>query len=182
MSKNVLTMPPSITDRLNRPSQIVHLKERETYAFIQEVRKCALTEIQKASIDRLFTLIEDQQIFSFFEFIEAAKKNLSSENSAQFNFDYPDLETKDNFNRSEFEFWALDFQSQITAALDRSLKNANLSPDQIDYVFLTGGTAYVPFIRTEFEKRFGAAKLDSKSHFHSIIRGLNESARMWNEF
>lgn len=182
MSKNVLTMPPSITDRLNRPSQIVHLKERETYNFIGEVRKCALTEVQKSSIDRLFTLIEDQQIFSFFESIEAAKKNLSLQNSTPFKFNYPDLETEDHFNRSEFEFWASDFRSQIIAALDRSMQNAALSPDQIDFVFLTGGTAYVPFIRGEFEKRFGKAKLDSKSHFHSIIHGLNESARMWNEF
>lgn len=182
MSKNILTMPPSITDRLNKPSQIVHLKEKETYHFIGEVRKCALTENQKTCIDRLFTLIEDQQIFAFFESIEKAKKNLSIATSASFSFDYPDLETNEAFNRGEFEFWATDFKNQITAALDRALASAQMRPEQIDFVFLTGGTAYVPFIRSEFEKRFGAQKLDSKSFFHSIIHGLNESARMWDEF
>ena len=42
LSENLLTMPASVMDRLNKPSQIVHLKEKETYEFIKEIKKCAL--------------------------------------------------------------------------------------------------------------------------------------------
>ena len=75
MSNNLLKMPMAVMDRLNKPSQIVHLKEKETYQFIKEIQKCALKEEDQKAIDRLFILIEDQQIFSFFEEIEKTKKN-----------------------------------------------------------------------------------------------------------
>jgi hypothetical chaperone protein len=49
-------------------------------------------------------------------------------------------------------------------------------------VFLTGGTAHVPFIQDEFRKMFGEEKLQTKNFFHSILSGLIESARNWDEF
>ena len=181
MSSNLLTMPSSLMDRLNKPSQIVHLKERDTYEFIKEVRKCALKEEDKATIDRLFVLIEDQQIFPFFEEIEKTKKTLSTKPTSNFNFNYPDLETTEVFSSQEFLTWAANFKEQTFAALDRCFTQANLPYSQIDSVFLTGGTAYVPFIQDEFKKRFGAEKLQSKNFFHSILSGLIESAANWNE-
>lgn len=65
MSSNVLSMPPGVTQRLNHPAHIVHLKEKDTYEFIREVKKCSLTLQDKEAIERLFVLIEDQQIFPF---------------------------------------------------------------------------------------------------------------------
>ena len=64
LSSNWLTMPPSVSDRLNFPSQIVHLKEPSTYQFIQEVKKCAPQGEDHKALERLTTLIDDQQIFS----------------------------------------------------------------------------------------------------------------------
>jgi hypothetical chaperone protein len=178
----VLTMPAAITDRLNKPAQIVHLKEKDTYNFIKEVQKCALSEAQKKIIDRLFILIEDQQIFSFFEGIEQVKKELSSKSEIDFKFSYPDLETEARFFKTEFEQWSTGTKEQIFAALDRALAQAGLSSDQIDHVFLTGGTAHVPFIQSEFKRRFPKNKLQSQNFFHSIMYGLIESAKQWEQF
>lgn len=177
MSENILSMPPHLMDRLNKPSQIVHLKEKETYHFIKEVQKCSLSDAQKEKLDRLFLLIEDQQIYSFFEEIEKTKKILSKNTHAIFEFDYPDLETKEHFMRDDFEKWCENSQSQIFEALDRCLREAQLSSHQIDHVFLTGGTAHVPFIQNEFLKRFDADRLSSRNFFHSIMYGLIESAK-----
>lgn len=182
LSENLLKMPASVMDRLNKPSQIVHLKEKETYEFIKEVKKCTLKESDKDNINRLFILIEDQQIFSFFEEIENTKKNLSAKPTAKFDFNYPDLETSDIFSAVEFQNWAQNFKSGIFSALDRAFVQAGVHASQIDHVFLTGGTAHVPFIQDEFRKIFGAEKLQSKNFFHSILSGLIESARNWNEF
>jgi hypothetical chaperone protein len=181
MSSNLLTMPSSLMDRLNKPSQIVHLKERDTYEFIKEVRKCALKDEDKANIDRLFILLEDQQIFPFFEEIEKTKKTLSSKPTSNFNFSYPDLETTEIFSSHEFRDWANNFKEQTFTALDRCFTQAGLPYSQIDSVFLTGGTAYVPFIQDEFRKRFGGDKLQSKNFFHSILSGLIESAQNFEE-
>ena len=182
MSDNLLKMPASVIDRLNKPSHIVHLKEKETYEFIREVQKCALKIEDKKIIDRLFVLIEDQQIFPFFEQIESTKKTLSSKATAKFNFEYPDLETNEVFSSQEFETWATDTKRNIFSALTRCLEQAQIRPEKIDHIFLTGGTAHVPFVQNEFKKLFGPEKLQSKNFFHSILSGLIESAANWDQF
>ena len=182
LSENVLKMPTAVIDRLNKPSQIVHLKEKETYEFIKEVKRCALTQEDKTKIDRLFILIEDQQIFSFFEEIEKTKKTLSTKPTAKFDFQYPDLETVDIFSTTELQNWAYSFKKNIFESLDQCFLQAQVHHSQIDHIFLTGGTAHVPFIQEEFISRFGSEKLQSKNFFHSILSGLIESAKNWNEF
>lgn len=181
MSDNLMTMPVSIIDRLNKPSQIVHLKERDTYEFIREVRKCALRAEDKHAIDRLFILLEDQQIFAFFEEIEKTKKTLSANPTGSFKFDYPDLETSEVFSSVEFEDWSSKVKGEILSALDRCLAQAGLQDSQIEHVFLTGGTAHVLFIQNEFTRRFGKDKMQTKNFFHSILSGLIESAKSWDQ-
>lgn len=180
MSSNWLTMPPTVTERLNQPAHIVHLKEKATYEFINEVRKGAPQAEDRRAIDRLFALIEDQQIFAFFENIEATKRRLSEREIATFEFDYPDIEVRADFLREEFETWAEPTTTKIFASMDECLRQGGVSPDRVDLVSLTGGSSQVPKIRREFEKRFGADKLQSRSHFHSVLGGLIESARAFN--
>jgi hypothetical chaperone protein len=176
LGRNRLRMPPAIMDRLNRPAHIAHLKEPATYEFIREVRKGALSADHKSAIDRLMTLIEDQQIFSFFERIESTKRALSDAGEAKFVFDYPGLEVRENFTRAEFTDWAGDALGRIFSALDECLKQAGVSSAQVDLVCMTGGSAKVPLIREALEKRFGAAKMQTQSVFHSVLSGLVESA------
>ncbi|HEY1079755.1 MAG TPA: Hsp70 family protein, partial [Bdellovibrio sp.] len=179
MGSNVMTMPLLVSQRLNHPAHIVHLKEKDTYEFIREVRKCALSGKDKDGIDRLFTLIEDQQIFPFFEKIEGTKRTLSDQDQAMFNFDYPDLEITETFALSQFINWASSTKEKIFAALDECLNSAGLKPEQVDLVCLTGGTAKVPFIQEEFARRFGKERLQTQAHFHSVLSGLTESAGFW---
>jgi hypothetical chaperone protein len=179
LSSNMLTMPPSISQRLNQPAHIVHLREKETYEFLREIRKCSLSPKDKEALDRLFVLIEDQQIFQFFEHIELTKRKLSESDQSTFEFDYPGIEIKDSFTTNQFQSWADTAKHQIFEALDRCLVNGNIKPQQIDLVCLTGGTAKVPFIRAELERRFGAHRLQTQSHFHTVLSGLVESAGFW---
>lgn len=181
MSSGLLTMPPGVMECLNKPSQIVHLKDKKTYEFIKEVQKCALKDADKKSIDRLFILIEDQQIFSFFEAIEKTKKALSQNDTSAFEFNYPDLETSEVFSSAEFAEWSKKIKNEIIDALNRCIEQAGLKDDEIDRVFLTGGTAHVPFIQNEFIRRFGAQKMETKNFFHSILSGLIESAQSWDK-
>jgi len=176
LGRNWLTMPLSIIERLNQPSQIVHLKEKVTYEFIREVRKGALGDKEKAAIDRLFVLIEDQQIFSFFEMIEKSKRDLSSQAESEFKFDYPDLEIETSFTRTEFETWAETTKTKIFDALGTCLGQAQVLPQDVDLVYLTGGSGQVPLIRQELERRFSPEKLQTQSQFHSVLSGLIESA------
>ncbi|MBV2169226.1 MAG: Hsp70 family protein [Bdellovibrio sp.] len=181
MGSNVLTMPVGVTQRLNHPAHIVHLKEKETYEFIREVKKCSLTKKDADAVEKLFILIEDQQIFPFFENIEKTKRTLSNVDEAQFIFDYPGLEITESFSVSQFVEWATENRQKIFAGLDACLKDAGITPEKVDLVCLTGGTAKVPFIQKEFEKRFGQERLQTQSHFHSVLSGLTESAGFWSQ-
>lgn len=181
LSSNVLTMPAGITQRLNQPAHIVHLKEKETYEFIREIRKCAITEKDKAAVERLFLLIEDQQIFPFFETIEKSKRELSDQPETHFKFVYPGLEIYEGFSQAQFIDWAEATREKIFAGLDRCLSAAGLNASQVDLVCLTGGTAKVGFIQEELQKRFGPERLQTQAHFHSVVSGLIESATFWSE-
>lgn len=179
MSSNWLTMPPTVMERLNQPAHIVHLKERATYEFIREVRKGALGAQEKAAIDRLFALIEDQQIYALFEKIEFCKRELSNQELSNFVFDYPGIDIACEFTRKDFEGWAQINVEKIFASMDSCLRQGGVTPEQVDLVSLTGGTSRVPRIRNEFIRRFGAAKLQSQTQFHSVLSGLIEFATHW---
>lgn len=176
LGRNIMQMPISIMDRLNRPAHIVHLKEPSTYEFIREMRKGALSPNDRAAIERLFCLIEDQQIFAFFETIEGCKRQLSDHTKSRFKFDYPGLEIEAEFLRHEFVAWASETKRKIFSSMDECLKQAGLEDSQVDLVCLTGGSAKVPLIREELERRFTKPKLQTQAHFHSVLSGLIESA------
>ena len=62
--------------------------------------------------------------------------------------------------------------SIMMTGLDDTLARAQLAPDAIDKVFLTGGTSFVPAVRRLFERRFGADRLESGDELLSIANGL----------
>ncbi len=57
-------------------------------------------------MERLFILLEDQQIFSFLEHIEKTKRALSTNENTDFIFDYPGIDVKESFSLSQFVDWA----------------------------------------------------------------------------
>ena len=66
---------------------------------------------------------------------------------------------------------------RIADELDATLERAGLKPEDIDRVFMTGGTAFVPCVRAEFAARFGEAKLSSGDELSSIAAGLAAKAQ-----
>ena len=72
----------------------------------------------------------------------------------------------------------------IEEALERALGNAKIGMKDVDRVFLTGGTSFVPAVRRIFEKRFGADRVEAGNEFVSIANGLatiglREDAEAW---
>jgi hypothetical chaperone protein len=47
-----------------------------------------------------------------------------------------------------------------------------LRPGEIDSVFLTGGSSFVPAVRKIFVERFGAERIRMGDEFTSVARGL----------
>jgi hypothetical chaperone protein len=74
--------------------------------------------------------------------------------------------------RREFEDWIADSISAIEHCVDSLLQTAGVSPAEVDRVFLTGGSSFVPAVRRIFESRFGAGRVRSGGEFTSVARGL----------
>jgi hypothetical chaperone protein len=52
------------------------------------------------------------------------------------------------------------------------LANASIAIADVDRVFLTGGSSFVPAVRRIFERRFGAERVEAGNEFVSIANGL----------
>jgi hypothetical chaperone protein len=74
--------------------------------------------------------------------------------------------------RRAFEGWIESDLARIEHALDEALTKAKVDAAQVDRVFLTGGTSFVPAVRRLFESRFGAAKIEAGDEHVSIAKGL----------
>ena len=61
---------------------------------------------------------------------------------------------------------------EATKPLEEALANASISSRDVDRVFLTGGSSFVPAVRRIFERRFGADRVDAGNEFVSIANGL----------
>ena len=72
----------------------------------------------------------------------------------------------------DFEKWIADDVARIAATVDQALEKAGVATAEIERVFLTGGTSFVPAIRRLFVDRFGANRLTSADQFESIAYGL----------
>jgi hypothetical chaperone protein len=75
-------------------------------------------------------------------------------------------------SRTEFESWIRAELDAMGASVDRLIAATGVRSDQIDRVFLTGGSALVPAVRRLFEERFGAEKIAGGGEFTSVATGL----------
>ena len=80
-------------------------------------------------------------------------------------------------SREGFEGWISEEVSAMSACVDRVLATAGLAPSDIDRVFLTGGSSFVPAVRRIFDERFGADRVRTGGEMVSVATGLALRAR-----
>lgn len=82
------------------------------------------------------------------------------------------MEIERSVTREDFESWITDELASIETCVDDLLKFTAIAPHQIDRVFLTGGTSFVPAVRRIFESRFTPARVRTGNEFTSVAQGL----------
>ncbi len=65
----------------------------------------------------------------------------------------------------------------MAACVDRLLEKAGVSAKDVDRVFMTGGTSFVPAVRALFDARFGADRIEAGGEMISVASGLALRAR-----
>ncbi|WP_420100896.1 Hsp70 family protein [Bosea sp. (in: a-proteobacteria)] len=145
------------------------MKSRETLAELNALIRDA---VEPGKLEDLLTVIEYDLGYELYRAVSAAKVALSDRDETVLRFDQMGVVIEKRITRSLFERWIAEDVAAIEAALDRALAEAGVAPASIEAVFMTGGTSYVPAVRSLFERRFGAGRLHIGDAFRSVASGL----------
>jgi hypothetical chaperone protein len=165
----VLPMPNQYYARLSRWHELSLMKGSAEH---RELRELARDAVDPAPLDDFLELIERDLGLQLYRAVSGVKLALSSAEAAEFRFADGDIDIRARVTRGDFEGWIGEDLARIAAAVDQALQQAGLAPGEVDEVFLTGGTSFVPAVQRLFAERFGADKLTAAEPFESISRGL----------
>jgi hypothetical chaperone protein len=165
----LLPVPKWVYGNLERWHHLSFLKARDVLNMLRSVRAQAL---QPRKIEALIHLIEQDLGYHLHRAVQEVKCRLSENTTAEFNFSDGIVDLHAPVERDAFEMWISDELDQIARCVDGLLATASVEPRDLDMVFLTGGTSFVPAVRRIFEKRFGSSRIRSGHEFTSVARGL----------
>lgn len=176
MGSNDLQLPRQLINKMCSAADISFLSRRDILGLLKEAQQWSITPVNAKLMDRLFVLIEEHLGYKLFRSIEQSKIELSKAELAQFRFDHHEIVIEDELSAANFRKFSATIVDEIIAALDETLRRAGVKASDIEIVCCTGGTASIPELRAELEKRFGADALRQHRHFHSVVGGLAERA------
>jgi len=162
-------IPGSYYYKLARWHQLSFLNGTRTRTELERLHRGAR---HPERIGALMHIIATNQAFHLHKAVERVKVELSTRTCSRFHFADGPLVIDTEVERVAFERWIDPVVRAIAGCLDDTLVRARIGPDEIDCVFMTGGTAFVPVVRRIFEDRFGPAKLRSGDELMSIASGL----------
>jgi hypothetical chaperone protein len=172
-----LAIPRSYYFKLARWHHLSFLKGKRTQAELQRMHRLAR---DPEAIGALIHVIENNQGFHLHKAVEQLKIALSSAPIGSFHYVDGPVQIEARVERAQLEGWVAEHVAAIARALDQTLATAGVGAKEVDRVFMTGGTAFVPAVRREFEARFGAEKLTGGDELLSIASGLAlHASRTW---
>ena len=74
--------------------------------------------------------------------------------------------------RDQFEGWIAEELEAITGCVDRLLEQTGVPASEVDRVFMTGGSSFIPAVRRIFTDRFGEERLSAGDELTSVAQGL----------
>ncbi len=165
----ILPVPGWIYAQLERWHYLSFLRARDVMNTLRSIRAQAL---EPEKIEALIHLIDDDLGYQLHRAVQKVKCDLSAAPTADFRFTTGAIDIRATVERRSFEHWISEETGKIAACVDALLDNAGVQPRDIDMVFLTGGSSFVPAVRGIFESRFGAGRIRSGNEFTSVARGL----------
>ncbi len=169
-----MPVPPWLFARLRRWHHLSFLKSPETTALLDKIEAGAA---DPARIVALRRVVEDDLGLPLHRSVETAKIALSGAPRAPFAFDRPEVAFGEEVARAGFEAWIAEDLAAIGASIDRALAKAGVGAADVDRVFATGGTAFVPAVRALLAGRFGEGKLAGGDELTSVAWGLGARAQ-----
>ena len=168
-----MPVPPWIYTNLRRWHHLSFLRSRQTEALLAKIRHGAA---DPQGIDRLIHIVEDELGLPLHQSIEAGKRALSSSPRARFTFESPGISLGSDLTRAAFDTWIEEELADIDQAVNEALARAAITARDVDRVFTTGGSSFVPAVRARLAATFGADRLVGGDELTSVAWGLAATA------
>jgi hypothetical chaperone protein len=167
--ERMLPVPVWIYEQLERWHYLSFLKTRETMELLRQLRFQAL---EPEKIEALIHMVEEDLGYYLFRAVEHTKCRLSQHTASPFLFHDPPVEITAQVSREAFEAWIDPSLQAIAQCVDRLLARCGVPPSEVDSVFLTGGSSFVPAVRRLFAERFGLDRLHGGDELTTVAKGL----------
>ena len=164
-----LTVPNWVYIRLERWHHLSLLRAKDVLDMLKGVHAQAL---EPEKIAALIHFIKEDLGFHLHRAVQKVKVDLSNEPAAIFHFSDGFVDLRAMVERSAFEEWIAEELAQIAQCVDSLLSSSGALPKDVDMVFLTGGSSFVPAVRRIFQTRFGEMRIRGGNEFTSVARGL----------
>ena len=151
-------------------------------SVIQAIEKLIYMAYDKDKISRLLELIKEGLYFSFSEKIIDAKIQLSFDEVTTIDMNIFEKPFTEEITRKAFNAVIAHHTQKIKTTLDETMAMANIGYEQLDKVFLTGGSTLVPAVKNIYKEFFSEEKIVHTDVFSSVGYGLAiYSGEVWKE-
>jgi hypothetical chaperone protein len=174
MGKLLPAVPAWIYANLERWHYLSFLRTNNVREILKSARARAL---EPEKIDALIALVDEDLGYQLHQAVQQVKFALSRSETAEFRFRdaspvHPIIDLRIPVTRADFERWIVGDLQAVEGAVDELLTASGVDRRDVDRVFLTGGSSFVPVVRRIFETRFGAERIRGGSEFTSVAHGL----------
>jgi len=173
MKRAGLNAPSSYFHDLATWSNINRLYERGVADDIRHVRREAK---QPELFDRLLQVLEDQRGHTLAMDVEKSKIALSDAPRAGFPLDWIEKGLRVDIAREDLVAHTSELADSIAARIARCLSQAALGADDIDAVFLTGGSVQLAHVRRAIVACVPNARIVEGDTFGAVGKGLTIEA------
>jgi hypothetical chaperone protein len=165
----ILPLPQHYHASFARWHQLAMLKTPKHLRELEQLKRASLSP---EKIGHLLEVIRNDWGFNIYRVVAEAKARLSGARRTDFGLRLGDLVIDQEITREDFEGWITDDIARIAQAVDSLLATEGVSVGDIDSVFLTGGSSFIPAVRRVFADRFGVQRLADGENFQSVAYGL----------
>jgi hypothetical chaperone protein len=169
LGKTLPAVPAWIYSNLERWHHLSFLRTRDVMEILRTARMRAL---EPEKIQALTDLIEEDLGYQLHQAVQRVKFELSHADAAEFCFADGSMDLRIPVTRVEFEGWIAGELETIEGSIDALFAASGVDAREVDRVFLTGGSSFVPAVRRIFSRRFGEDRVRSGNEFTSVASGL----------
>lgn len=165
-------LPADLRDLVQAVADWSELPEWSTPVIQTHLERAVQRGQSPVQLRALQSLVFNDLAFSFYNSVETAKIDLSSQGATAIRLKDRLLDLWELYTRWQFEQDIHPHYLEISRVLGDTLRASGLEPGQVDVVVKTGGSSNIPLFDALLASTFGAQRVKTSDVFSSVTAGL----------